>query len=57
MKSQHTERQAEEARQGERGRPVAKVLVASLVLALLGFVTIGLLQTAGVVPTLGIIDG
>ncbi|MFN3130228.1 hypothetical protein [Roseibium sp.] len=56
MVTEHTKRTAEEARQGERGRPVVKILAASLFLAVVTFAGLGILQTAGVVPTIGAIE-
>lgn len=56
MNDKYTERQARQVRQGERGRPVLAILLSSLVLLVLAFVGLSLLQTAGVIPTIGGID-
>jgi len=46
MKQQRTERTPEQARQGERGRPVLTVLLASLALLVIAFAVAGLLPVS-----------
>lgn len=57
MNQQRSNRPAERVRQGERGRPVLAILLTSLALVAVAFAGLSLLQTAGVVPSIGAIEG
>ncbi|GAB4576869.1 MAG: hypothetical protein Tsb0019_02720 [Roseibium sp.] len=57
MTTKETKRTPQQARQAERGRPVLAVLVASIALVAIAFGSLALLQSAGILPTLGAIEG
>lgn len=51
MNDHFTERNAEHTRQGEKGRPVLTVLLASLLIVAGAFVGLGLLQSQDMLPS------